>query len=546
MENKNTLIALMLMLAVWFGYTLFFQSAPIVQDADPQPVATVAEPPAESAKAVEPAAGSPATATDGAPRASAAATVAGIDGNAPQVTVENEFYTAVFSASGGRLVALRLKNYRQEADSNSPPISLVEPRAFTSGTLNTSGSDGFDLAADAVYQLEEAPGTSLLEGSASNRLFFSHRRADGVKIDKIYTFTGDKYPFELAVEITNGSPNPISGNLLLALLHPWNEEEHGDKFNFIGPVTLAGEDVREDDPEKIATEARVYDKDVFWSGFENKYFMNVAIPLKDANGTLRIDKTQSLVRNAFGTPYATLQSGQSLAYRYLLYFGPRDLDILKQVDHDLDKAIDFGFFTPIATPLLHVLKFFYAYIGNYGVAIIILTVIIKLLFWPLTHKSYASMKGMQKLQPEMQKIREKYKNDRERQSREMMQLYKTHRVNPMGGCLPMVVQIPVFFALYKVLMGAIELRQAPFAFWLTDLSLKDPYYITPLIMGVTMFIQQKLTPSTMDPVQAKVFMMMPVIFTFLFLNFPSGLVVYWLVNNLLTIVQQYFIYKKKT
>lgn len=154
------------------------------------------------------------------------------------------------------------------------------------------------------------------------------------------------------------------------------------------------------------------------------------------------------------------------------------------------------------------------------------------------------MKDMQKLQPEMQKIRDKFKNDRERQNRELMELYKTHRVNPLGGCLPMVVQIPVFFALYKVLMDAIELRQAPFALWITDLSLKDPYYVTPLIMGATMFIQQKLTPSTMDPTQAKVFMLMPIIFTFLFLNFPSGLVVYWLVNNLLTILQQYIIHKK--
>jgi YidC/Oxa1 family membrane protein insertase len=154
------------------------------------------------------------------------------------------------------------------------------------------------------------------------------------------------------------------------------------------------------------------------------------------------------------------------------------------------------------------------------------------------------MKGMQKLQPEMQKIREKHKNDRERINREMMELYKTHRVNPVGGCLPMVVQIPVFFALYKVLLNSIELRHAHFGLWLTDLSAKDPYYITPLIMGATMFIQQKMSPTTMDPTQAKIFMVMPVVFTFLFLNFPSGLVIYWLVNNLLTILQQYFINRK--
>ncbi len=154
------------------------------------------------------------------------------------------------------------------------------------------------------------------------------------------------------------------------------------------------------------------------------------------------------------------------------------------------------------------------------------------------------MKAMQKLQPEMQKLRDKHSKDKERLNKEMMELYKTHRVNPLGGCLPMLVQIPVFFALYKVLLDSIALRHAPFALWLTDLSAKDPYYITPILMGASMFVQQKMTPTTADPMQAKIFMMMPVVFTFLFLNFPSGLVIYWLVNNLLTILQQYFIHRK--
>jgi YidC/Oxa1 family membrane protein insertase len=222
-----------------------------------------------------------------------------------------------------------------------------------------------------------------------------------------------------------------------------------------------------------------------------------------------------------------------------------DLDILGAVDHQLAEVVDFGFFSPIAKPLLFVLKFFYGFLGNYGLAIILLTAIIKLLFWPLTQKSYTSMKSMQKLQPEMQKIRDKFKNDRERLNKEIMELYRKHRVNPLGGCLPMLVQIPVFFALYKVLMEAIEVRHAPFYFWIQDLSAKDPYYITPIIMGATMFIQQKMTPTTMDPTQAKLFMLMPVIFTFMFLNFPSGLVIYWLVNNLLTIGQQALINRKK-
>ena len=230
-----------------------------------------------------------------------------------------------------------------------------------------------------------------------------------------------------------------------------------------------------------------------------------------------------------------------MAFDYVSFIGPKDYDLLKASGHQLEQAKDYGFFSVLAKPLMHVLKFFYGYIGNYGFSIILLTICIKLIFWPLTQKSYKSMKGMQKLQPQMQKMREKYSNDKQRLNQEMMSFYKENKVNPLGGCLPMLIQIPVFFALYQVLLGAIELRHAPFIFWIADLSVKDPYYITPLIMGATMFVQQKMTPTNMDPTQAKIMLMMPVVFTFMFLNFPAGLVVYWMVNNLLTILQQYLI-----
>jgi len=209
----------------------------------------------------------------------------------------------------------------------------------------------------------------------------------------------------------------------------------------------------------------------------------------------------------------------------------------------LQKALNFGWFDVIAKPLLIFLKYINEFTHNYGVAIILLTVVIKILFFPLTHKSYKSMKDMQKVQPLMLKIREKYKNDRETLNKETMALYRTHKVNPLGGCLPMILQIPVFFALYKALLGSIELRHAPFLLWINDLSAKDPYYITPIVMGATMFIQQKMTPTVGDPTQAKMMLLMPIVFTFMFLNFPSGLVIYWLVNNVLSIGQQLYINK---
>ncbi|MBU4153552.1 MAG: membrane protein insertase YidC, partial [Proteobacteria bacterium] len=220
---------------------------------------------------------------------------------------------------------------------------------------------------------------------------------------------------------------------------------------------------------------------------------------------------------------------------------------------NLDKVINFGWFDVIAKPTLFLLNFLHHYLHNYGVAIILVTIIFKLLFWPISHKGMKSMKTMQKIQPKMAKLREKYKDDTERLNQEMMTLYKTYKVNPLGGCLPMILQIPVFFALYKVLLQTIELRHAPFMLWITDLSAPDRLYIgfdipglggipvLTLLMGASMFLQQKMTPTTGDPTQAKIMMFLPVIFTFMFLNFASGLVLYWFVNNLLSIVQQYFI-----
>jgi YidC/Oxa1 family membrane protein insertase len=224
-----------------------------------------------------------------------------------------------------------------------------------------------------------------------------------------------------------------------------------------------------------------------------------------------------------------------------MFFGPKDLDKLKAFGHDLDKALDFGWFDAVAKPMLWAMNFFYRYTGNYGLAIIILTVIIKIIFWWPTNLSYKSMKEMKKLQPEMAKLREKYKDDREKMNKELMELYRRYKVNPMSGCLPMAIQIPVFFALYKVLLYSIELRHAPFYWWIHDLSAADPYYISPILMGGSMFVQQWLTPTAGDPTQAKMMLIMPVVFTFMFLSFPTGLVIYWLFSNLLSIGQQLYI-----
>jgi YidC/Oxa1 family membrane protein insertase len=249
--------------------------------------------------------------------------------------------------------------------------------------------------------------------------------------------------------------------------------------------------------------------------------------------------------------------GKSVKLKYTVFYGPRDLSILEPLGHNLASAVDFGWFDIIAKPMLSLLRLLYDFIGNYGLAIIVVTILTKILFWPLTRKAYKSMKEMRKLQPHINKLREKYKGDRQKMNQEMMALYKSYKVNPMGGCLPMVVQIPVFIAFYKVLGASIELRHAPFLLWINDLSAPDrlnigidlPYVgglpVMTLLMGASMFIQQKMTPTMGDPTQAKIMLLMPIMFTFIFINFPSGLVLYWLVQNVLSIGQQYWTNKSK-
>jgi YidC/Oxa1 family membrane protein insertase len=269
-----------------------------------------------------------------------------------------------------------------------------------------------------------------------------------------------------------------------------------------------------------------------------------------------LDSNRGLLQTVFLTERFEIGPGQAKTLNMKLYLGPKELNRLEAADHDLVKAIDYGWFGVIARPLVLALKWLYSYTHNYGVAIIILTIIIKIIFWPLTHKSYKSMQVMKKLQPKINQVREKYKDDREKLNQELMMLYRTYKVNPVGGCLPMVLQIPVFFALYRMLYNSVELLHQPFMLWINDLTAPDRLYlgfpipylgglpVMTVLMGLSMFLQQKMTPSSGDPRQEKMMLLMPVMFTFFFFNFPSGLVLYWLVNNILSIVQQYLINRR--
>jgi len=296
-------------------------------------------------------------------------------------------------------------------------------------------------------------------------------------------------------------------------------------------------DVKVDKAERIPGAAA-------WFGFDTKYFMTALVTEKLTGTSVEITRLSDTT--AAGTVVmgdVSFPAGAPITKDMVLYLGPKQADVMDRVGYSLSSAIDYGFFGFLSIPMVWLLTFFFSIFKNYGVAIILLTVVVRVILFPFTYKSMKSMKEMQKIQPLMMELREKYKNDKEKLNQEVMRLYQTHKINPLGGCLPLLLQLPVFIALYKALYVAIEIRHSPFIFWIKDLSEMDPYYITPIIMGASYFLQQKLTPTSMDPTQQKIMLFMPVIFTVIFLNLPAGLVLYFFVSNLLSIGQQLYMNK---
>lgn len=473
---------------------------------------------------------------------------------ARDVEVKTDLYHLVFTEDGARLKQFLLRDYRTAVNADAPPLDLIR---VSSPTLPLGVQVETQPPIDLSRQLFIADRDSidLQDGQAEATLTFSADLANGTKITKAFTFHKGTYWIDLDIRTdTNGqiqnSP-PVS-------LEIYNRPSAEDRpYVFIGPAYSTQQRLEQVKLKK-AGEEHTFVGPLDWLGYDDYYFLSAIIPkAHEGPWQVRLRKEENAAGLVQGQLTALSASSEGDAHAsqplsFGLYWGPKELDHLNALDHDLAGAVDFGWFDPIAKPLLHLLKFFYRYLHNYGVAIILLTVLIKILFWPLAHKSHKSMKTMQKLQPKLAKLKEKYGNDKERMNKELMQLYKTYKVNPVSGCLPMVLQIPVFFALYKVLLQAIEMRHAPFFLWINDLSAPDrlvipgaeiPFLggipVLTLLMGASMFVQQKMSPSSLDPMQAKMMLFLPVVFTFMFINFPSGLVLYWLVNNVLSVAQQY-------
>jgi len=435
---------------------------------------------------------------------------------------------------------LQLTKFKQTIEPNSPAMDLVTPAALAKAPMGLL-VDGQPTWRTAQWTTD-ATDTSLAPGQSATLTFTG--TTNGLTIVRKLVFNADTYMIDETVSLSSATAqsSKVAFTLASATL-----SAPGDKYNATRAAYFEGKKLEEvTDPDKLK-DGKVVPADGKWVAVESNYFILALLPKEET--VLKLQHADDIYRMAAERDGIAVQPGQAATVANVYYIGPKDPKTLSLAPNDLRASLNYGWFHVVAEALLWLLRFLYTYVGNYGVAIMVLTMLIKLLFWPLSQKSYKSMAKMRKLQPMMAAIREKYPDNREKMNEELMQLYKTYKVNPAGGCLPMVVQIPVFFGLYQALLNAIELRHAPFIthlpftdiVWLADLSAKDPFYITPLIMGATMFLQQRMTPAPGDPTQAKVMMFMPVIFTFMFLNFPSGLVIYWLVNNVLSIAQQWML-----
>ena len=452
-----------------------------------------------------------------------------------EISVETELYTAVFSTHGAALKSWKLKRYKTKVGKEGEGIELITQKSPSLYPLSLYFSDpSFQELKDLDYELQE---------QSSSHLLFLYQEG-GVKIERFYEFYPAKYRFKHEVKIWLRKNN-FKGDVFIGLSEGFLETPKGNI------LTAPYADVRsfifhhqnKTKRQKIAgfkdeNEVRSV---MAWAGIENRYFLSSLINDSEAVKPYLVMSGSQAGAEVIQLQYPFYKDPQKEFFELKMqgYFGPKKVEFLKEAGHSLEEAIDFGMFSVICLPLLKIMNFFYKFIPNYGVAILLLTLLIRILFHPLIKKSYVSMREMQRIQPQIAKVKEKFKDNPQQMNKEVMDLMKANKVNPLGGCLPLLVQMPIFFALYRVLYNATELYHAPFFGWILDLSSKDPYYVMPALMTVAMFFQQKMTPTTtMDPAQQKMMQFMPVIFGFFMIALPSGLVIYILFSTVLQIASQ--------
>lgn len=456
------------------------------------------------------------------------------------VVVETSLYKAVWSNNGAVLKSWKLIRYQ---DDSGNPLELVFPGPVADNRypFSLSGSDT-ELAGRVNGALFSVPVTSLVVPDGQSRqVSFEYSDGQGTRVEKVFTFQGGRYDFGVAINVWKNGQK-VDAQVLWGpgLGNPPTAEELRRRFaSSMGLAAYAAGKVYRMDERKYAPEQNTYSS-VEWCAYENNYFAALFLNSGPEGKTVFLKE---------GGPNAAPFYYIETSVPQRVYIGPKEYALLKTLGPGVKDLVNFGFFGSIAEVLLIMIRWIHQYIPNWGFAIIVLTFIIKLIFFPLTYSSTKSMAKMQEIQPKLKALRNKYKNakrdigQRRAMNEEMMALYKEHGINPAGGCLPMLIQIPVFWGLFRMLVVAVEFRHSPFALWIKDLSLKDPTYVTPILMGITQYISQKMTPTAGDPTQRRMMLIMPVVMTIFFMNFQSGLVLYWLTSNVLQIGQQYIMNK---
>jgi YidC/Oxa1 family membrane protein insertase len=529
-----------LILLVIFSFSLLMLWEAWEKEKRPKP-----PPPAPAAQQSVPA---PAAPTAGKP-ATAPGKPAAIPGAAPEVKgevvrVTTDLVAAEIDTRGGTLKRLELLKHKDSADPTQNFVLLGDDHRYEaqSGLIQEGGPNHLTLWTANGKEFALAPGQDTVQ------VRFTGAGRDGVAVEKVYAFKRNSYVVDVSLEIRNQGAAPVTPYAYFQLTHDGKAATNINKVaetfgaqSFIGfaiyTADKAYEKIHASDLDKAKFERRA---DSGWLAFVQHYFVSAwLLPDKLSRDYGALRRNDGLYSGNVVVSPGAIAAGGSGQVKASLYAGPQEQRRLQAAAPGLDLVVDYGWLAIIAWPLFWLLEKFYALSGNWGVAIILLTVLIKIVFFPLSAASYKSMAKMKLITPRLTKIREMYAHDRQKMNQAMMELYKTEKINPLGGCFPILVQIPVFIALYWVLLAAIELRHAPFMLWIKDLSALDPYYVLPILMTATMVLQTKMNPVPPDPVQARVMQIMPFVFSIFFFFFPAGLVLYWLVNNILSIAQQW-------
>jgi len=470
--------------------------------------------------------------------------------SAKRVRVYTDVYAVEIDTQGGDLRRADLTRYPLTLERPDEPIRLLDDSSnllfIAQSGLRPASATAAELVPDhyAVYTVEQDE-YRLADGQDELQVRLQWRNDAGVEVDKIYTFRRGSYVVDVGYAVRNQSPQPWAAHAYYQL----QRQRPTDSAGAFGIYTYTGGVIHAQEVKYEKIDFDAMDKTALnrtltggWAAMIQHYFVGAWIPPQDASHDYysRALGNNRYLLGMIGEGVQVAPGGEAV-YGARLYIGPKLQDDLREIADGLALTVDYGKLTLIADPIFWLLKQIHKLVDNWGWSIIILTLLIKLAFYKLSATSYKSMAHMRKVTPRMQALKERFGDDRQKLNEAMMKLYKEEKINPLGGCLPILVQIPVFIALYWVLLESVELRQAPWILWINDLSTKDPYFVLPILMGATMLIQHRLNPTPMDPIQAKVMMILPIVFTFFFAFFPSGLVLYWVVNNVLSVAQQWYI-----